>query len=365
MTRIGVVIHGPEVIDSGRAKEVLDAVLPMGDVTSVLGGTMGRAAVIDAGLENLIDISSNHKPSMSIIDLEFSCDVILLVNEAKSRQSALAFGALVYERAGHISIPLFQIEYGAADDHRCSIIPWTVHSHPLMDLLKDKLNAGFLHPLRDIKNITTSGDIIRRRVADVKPNEYVTINGTVIGSALSSDIEIISRSGKIIELKGGRLKPHGVEKLDMVDLSRAIIRSGPIRTARVAPRVLEHCASGYAVIIDHLAEKTFEIAVSADLAVVVGDDTTAIAGDLLTRIGIPMIGIIDGDKDGLKKNSHVPPGSVIIRVMADNDDIVGKKVKDTIFKGKERMLVGDNGFPGILSDVLDLAGSLVEEVKRY
>ena len=47
---IGVVIHGPEVIDSGSALTVLDLLESMGRITVVLGGTMGRVAVIAPGL---------------------------------------------------------------------------------------------------------------------------------------------------------------------------------------------------------------------------------------------------------------------------------------------------------------------------
>ncbi|MCD4816947.1 MAG: DUF2117 domain-containing protein, partial [Methanosarcinales archaeon] len=115
----------------------------------------------------------------------------------------------------------------------------------------------------------------------------------------------------------------------------------------------------------HSAENTFEIAKDADMAVVVGDDTTAVAGDLLTRLGIPMIGIIDGDRDGITHHAHVPPGSVVIRVSPGNDDIVGRRVREEIFGGRGRMEIGGDGFGGILDGVIGVAGGLVEEVVRY
>jgi hypothetical protein len=39
-----------------------------------------------------------------------------------------------------------------------------------------------------------------------------------------------------------------------------------------------------AVFIDHCAEDAFELALGADLAITVGDDTTAVAGDILIEI---------------------------------------------------------------------------------
>ena len=43
--RIGVVIHGPEIIDSGQAKLILDILSAEGEISASLGGTMGRTQV--------------------------------------------------------------------------------------------------------------------------------------------------------------------------------------------------------------------------------------------------------------------------------------------------------------------------------
>ena len=50
--RIGVVVHGPNVIDSGYALKLINLITEYGDVSVRLGGTMGRTAVIDNSLEN-------------------------------------------------------------------------------------------------------------------------------------------------------------------------------------------------------------------------------------------------------------------------------------------------------------------------
>jgi len=54
---IGVVVHGPEVVDLGFAEMAIDRLSDLGTVTAVLGGTMGRVAVIDGSLEDRINIS--------------------------------------------------------------------------------------------------------------------------------------------------------------------------------------------------------------------------------------------------------------------------------------------------------------------
>ena len=43
---IGVVVHGPGIIDSGWAMKIIDYLSNYGNVRCRLGGTMGRTAVI-------------------------------------------------------------------------------------------------------------------------------------------------------------------------------------------------------------------------------------------------------------------------------------------------------------------------------
>ncbi len=370
MTRIGVVIHGPAVIDSGRAYRVFEILAGIGEVRAVLGGTMGRAAVIDAGLEDVIDISISQKPSESVLALGACCDVMLLVNEGKCVESGFTFGRMVFEKLGSFTVPLIQVEFTRSEEGGCVLIPWTemkdsLLTHALLDELEKCFGAMVVLPSESRTCIEMKGDMVKRRVAGVRPGEYVTVNGIVIGRALSDEVCIVAKGGEIIELQGGRMKTHGVEKLERVDISTAIVRSGPLRTADVSPRVLEHKVSGIAVIIDHSAEQTFEIAKNTDVAVTVGDDTTAVAGDLLTRLGIPLVGITDGDRDGITDHTHMPPGSVVIRLAPGNDDVVGRRVRVEIFRGKERIMIGKMGFEGILDGVLGVAGGLVEEVVRY
>ena len=64
--RIGIVVHGPNIIDSGYALKLVELLKDYGEVKARLGGTMGRTAVIDASLENVIDITKKLVPSDSL-----------------------------------------------------------------------------------------------------------------------------------------------------------------------------------------------------------------------------------------------------------------------------------------------------------
>jgi len=189
--KIGVVVHDPEIIDRGCALLLINYLKKRASVEAVLGGTMGRVAVIDAGLEDVI--TTRRRPSQSIQDLQAASDVIFLLNQAKSRESGLAFGAMVAKAAGTAK-PLMQIDCGG------------------------------------------------RFVA-------------------------------VLSGKEGEGRCEG------------------------------------AVLIDHW-------------------------------LGIPIIGIVDGDLDRLAASMVMLPGSVVIQVLPGHDDLVGRQVKAEIFQGERRICIG-------------------------
>ena len=94
---IGVVVHGPGIVDSGWAKKIIDILSNFGNVHCRLGGTMGRTAVIDAGLEDVIDISLKLLPSQSLeLYNREHADVIFLLNYGKSAETGQVFGYNVF-----------------------------------------------------------------------------------------------------------------------------------------------------------------------------------------------------------------------------------------------------------------------------
>ena len=139
---IGVVVHGPGIVDSGWAKKIIDLLSNFGNVHCRLGGTMGRTAVIDAGLEDVIDISLKLLPSQSLeLFNRDHTDVIFLLNYGKSPETGRVFGYKVFNHyfkqisnedflaTNHkplyeSSIPVIQIERPGEEDG--AIISWNV-----------------------------------------------------------------------------------------------------------------------------------------------------------------------------------------------------------------------------------------------
>jgi hypothetical protein len=353
IARIGVVVHGPEVVDSSYALRLIDYLKGLGEVHAVLGGTMGRVAVMDAGLEELIDISSRRTPSQAIKDLQAESDLIVILNQAKSRESGLGFGARIASKID-ASKPVVQVDFGGS-----FVAQLAGRAEELAHAIAEELGLDLV-ALPQRCNISKEVDGVRRQLTGVLPGELITINGLVIARATESSVEIREKGGRIIEARGAELKPHGLEKLPSIDLENAIIRSGSIRRTRTRPRLANRRGQG-AVLIEHCAEDALDVACGAGVAVTVGDDTTAIAGDVLARLGIPVIGIVDGDLDRLSCETLMVRGSVLIKVQPGSDDEIGLLVKEEIFMGEDRAPFEAEALARM---IVDMAGDRVLHIEH-
>ncbi len=388
---IGVVVHGPGIIDSGWAMKIIDYLSNYGNVRCRLGGTMGRTAVIDAGLENIINISMKLLPSESleIFNTE-NVDVIFLLDYGKSQETGHVFGYTAFNHyfkkisnedylsTNHKSfydsdIPVVQIERPGEEDG--SIISWNVdvnrkikqkkkglfsrsddsdeESFDFVGMFNDLIEEFNLtkHTPEDVLNnyfseISQAADeeTVRERIADfpddgsqftyrrihgASPGENILVNGFVIGYSESD----------------------GVEKLGPVNLSNAIVKTGLLRKSKeVIPRVLdsdfvsindvemnsssnglENKENSFKIAyVDHAAYDIYRFK-NFDLVVTVGDDTTLVASDILYRFDIPIIGITDGDLDKVVEKGFVNDKSIILEVAPDFDDIVGHNIHERLF----------------------------------
>ena len=410
---IGVVVHGPGIIDSGWAMKIIDYLSNYGNVRCRLGGTMGRTAVIDAGLENIINISMKLLPSESleIFNTE-NVDVIFLLDYGKSQETGHVFGYTAFNHyfkkisnedylsTNHKSfydsdIPVVQIERPGEEDG--SIISWNVdvnrkikqkkkglfsrsddsdeESFDFVGMFNDLIEEFNLtkHTPEDVLNnyfseISQAADeeTVRKRIADfpddgsqftyrrihgASPGENILVNGFVIGYSESDAPILLARDDIIVDIIGGVVKGHGVEKLGPVNLSNAIVKTGLLRKSKeVIPRVLdsdfvsindvemnsssnglENKENSFKIAyVDHAAYDIYRFK-NFDLVVTVGDDTTLVASDILYRFNIPIIGITDGDLDKVVEKGFVNDKSIILEVAPDFDDIVGHNIHERLF----------------------------------
>jgi hypothetical protein len=158
------------------------------------------------------------------------------------------------------------------------------------------------------------------------------------------------------------VKEHGLQKVKVDDLARAIIRSGSVRRTRSALRGSGQALGEKLVLVDHRAEDSIFRARGARAAVTVGDDTTRVSRSLLARLGVPVIGIVDGDEDGICVDDAAAPGSATIHLRPGNDDQLGEMVRRTIFGGGL-----ETSYSGDLAELVErialMAGDALIDVK--
>jgi hypothetical protein len=349
--RFGLVVHGPEVIDSGIVQKVLDRLAEKGEVLATLGGAMGLAAVMDAGLEGRLTIVPRQLVSDALLDMDRAADVVVLLNRAKSRESGLAFGRMVVGRSlSELGRPLVQLDDGF-------FIIWKEGNiGPLAEVIED---LG-LEPLPRPDAVEDRGD--RRSLHGVRPGENIWINGTVVGRATSSEVAVRLKDGKLL-FENVVVKDHGLDKVKVADLRKAIIRSGSVRRTSAAVRTALPPESDRLILVDHRAEDAIFRARGARAAVTVGDDTTCISASLLARLGVPVVGITDGDEDGICLDRAAAPGSVIIVLRPGNDDQLGARVREEIFGGRDVTRWNDE-LEELVRQIVAMAGSALVEVKR-
>ena len=172
---IGVIVHGPGIIDSGCAVKIINMLSTMGNVSCRLGGTMGRTAVIDASLENIIDISKKLLPSQSIRLMAQDNDILFLLNYGKSQVTGHTFGYKVYTNS-NTNAKMIQIERPAEDDG--VIISWSDKiDEEFLEELSERLNLPVISS--DVaeklaigeSSINDDESIIKRKVAGVSPEK--------------------------------------------------------------------------------------------------------------------------------------------------------------------------------------------------
>lgn len=338
--RIGVVVHGPNIIDSGYALKLIELLEGYGEVHARLGGTMGRTAVIDASLEDVIDITRKLVPSDSLkIFHDDKVDVIFLLNYGKSDVTGQVFGYKVYNhyknKISKNDIPVIQIERpGEADG---SVICWNGDLE-MAEELSQKLDLAIVTPEEVYENHIKQDNagLNQRIVHGVSPGENIMVNSVVIGKTDSDKLTLIAKDNHIVDIVGGKLKSHGLEKLGEVDLDSAIIKTGLLRHAKVTPRVIESDKSNEfkVAFLDHAGEDVYRFR-DSNLVITVGDDTTLISSDILYRFDIPVIGITDGDLDKVVEDGFKVKDSIIFEVESGFDDICGQNIKRELFGGGE------------------------------
>ena len=323
---IGILFHGPAVFDSGWAHRIVDAFAGMGRLRFVLAGTMGRTAAIDSGLPDIE--YSGAQPSQILSEIQSDVAGLVFANYGKSLSSGLLLGAMVAGRA-NVGIPLVQIE--------CSggvFVEWNAGVRPeVLEVLERQLGLRRQERIEHAASVWEANGRICRRLTTAAVGDFVLVDGIVVGRATAGEIVIECAGRHIVRVGGAEIKQHGIEKLDRlggIDLKSAkLATTRALRRTERTPRTRKRRGEGVAF-VDHAAMHVYDRVRGVAGAVTVGDDTTAIVGDILYRSQTPVIGITDGDGDVILERARMTPGSLVLTVR--EDDVFGLRVFSEIFR---------------------------------
>ncbi len=346
----------PEVLDSGEASRILRALEEEGwEVEAFIQGTMGRTAVLDNYLEDKVK-ATEERPSECLRRLMEEFDYVVVATDSPSPRKAAAFCWLLIEKVGGPLKPVVLAETSSK-----SLMSWGRGGAVLAEALARRLGYSLVEPPSFGETRWTKDGRKYRRLLAVDVGDLVMINGVVVGVAKSSDV-ILCEEGGVLRLEGVEVKEEGLRKLGPVDLwSAKVDTCRSLRRTRIEPRVVAKGVGRGVALIDHAGRSLYEYLGRVEGFVSVGDDTTRIVADLAYRFNSPVLGLVDGDLDGLLSLSKAAQGSLLIKVVSDDE--AGEEVKAKVFKGAGLV---DRGFDEVKSSVIELlrsSGKLLEVAK--
>ena len=308
-----MVVHGPEIFDSGEVAWLQATVKPS---RTIVAGVMARTAAEESHLP----VEFCGKPPSEI--LRMTPGAVFLANRGKTARSGRIFGEIVASRLAERGLVYLE----------CSsrtIFCWnrgdrmlaTTLAHQTGYEVADGTATGY--PGAVVPEIQKT-----REIRGCIPGESVYVNGIIIGRATAGTV-VVRWNGVQVEAVSGLVpKPHGIEKLSRagcVDIATAWCKSGSIRMA--GAKTAGHApGTGRVLVIDHCGHEFYARMPDDCCGVLaIGDDTTAVCGHISLHRGIPVLGIVDGDQD-LIVPSVFARGSVVVETIAERDDDVGAEL---------------------------------------
>ncbi|MCX8181521.1 MAG: DUF2117 domain-containing protein [Candidatus Methanomethyliaceae archaeon] len=320
-------LHMSGVFDTGWAERMLFVIKKYGDFVAVVGGTIGAVAMMDAQLESEV-IIIKEKFSDWVKNNRFDFDVVVNVMYTSDVERMMADSWYIYKRT---ALPVVGVETNSR-----AIAFWGEGAREFAHVLSDDLRFEFKEGKDFGTTFWKEGRKEFRRILAVAPGDWILINKIVVGKAETKDVVVICENGNILDIKGATIKRHGVEKLGRIELSEVKIDTIKVLRHNVKNKrgiVLKTGISKKVAYVEHAGYDVLKLLDEGVCsAVTVGDDTTAIVGDIFSRFGIPIIGITDGDADGLLQQGEVALGSIIFKVKSDDE--AGRIIFEQVFESK-------------------------------
>jgi len=302
-----LVAHGPEIFDHGDMTALTRILEPD---AIVVAGVMARTAAEESG------ISAEFPGLPPSRVLATAGPGAVLANRGKTPESGRIFGELVASRLAGKGV--VQVE--------CSnetVYVWDAGDRDQGARIAHLLGFALVQERARERN---DGRI--RKIQGCLPGEAVYVNGIVIGIATGGEVVLEDEHGQVVPRSGMKTKSHGLEKAmrnGQVDLASAWCKSGTVRGMSPS-RIGKARPGGNVIFVDHCGHEVYRhLSDRVCGMVTVGDDTTAVCAHIGAHLGVPVLGIIDGDADFIVPAAFAP-GSVLAHTEGERDDDVGKEV---------------------------------------
>ncbi|MEI6293173.1 MAG: DUF2117 domain-containing protein [Methanomicrobiales archaeon] len=288
---------------------------------TIVSGIMARTAAEESGLPLEF---AGQPPSFVLKDLD---GPVFLANCAKTLESGHIFGRII---AGRL-LPKGLVHLECSDR---TIYAWNNADLQLAELLFRL--TGF--PVEPCNALPDAEESDQREIRGCIAGEPVFVNGLVIGTATASTVVIRACGGRLEPVSGLHPKPHGFEKLARlgpVFPARAWCKSGAVRRQNPYARdgITSGISKGYVILVDHCGHGLYqELDGDVTGVLAIGDDTTSVCGHICAHRGVPVLGIVDGDADGVI-TPRFAPGSVVVLVTFGSDDDLGREIAGNIPMG--------------------------------
>lgn len=311
-----MVVHGPDIFDLGHVRWLIEIIRPG---RTIVSGVMARTAAEESGLPLEF---AGHPPSVVLHDLKGPA---FLANCGKTPESGRIFGWII---AGRL-LPAGLVHLECSDR--------TIYAWNNADLqLAGNLSRSTGFTIKQCNAVPDTGDVGLRKIRGCVPGEPVFVNGLVIGTATGPTVVIRGCEGRIEPVSGLQPKAHGFEKLARsgpVSPAGAWCKSGVIRRPGPGSQLRYGVTRGHVVLTDHCGHGLYQnLDTNVAGVLAIGDDTTAVCGHICAHRGIPVLGIVDGDADGVVAPGFAA-GSVVIHVAPGYDDEIGRELAKNIPDG--------------------------------
>ena len=152
-------------------------------------------------------------------------NIILLVTRVISFERGMALGAEVYENSiyarvlGVTFLELAEV-YG-----KRYLISWSARRENLIDELAEALKAQVAQGVMLDARIKARDGLVIRKIYGVRPGDEIYVNDVPVAKALTSEVALVCRRKRLIDVIGGVLYKGAAKKLGRMVLEEALVRT--------------------------------------------------------------------------------------------------------------------------------------------